>query len=167
MRSYFKFGFSLVLFLFALPSFAEGTCPPGYYPIGGQGASGCAPINSQGSSSVPQPTGEWKTRWGAIARDELTQTIGVSAGEKSKSAARRTAIDYCSKEGAKACKVTFEYKNACVAVVESKSMDSTSTISAPDSKQALQMATDRCESKGALDCELIYSACSDPEFRSY
>ncbi|WP_425598957.1 DUF4189 domain-containing protein [Xanthomonas cannabis] len=124
-------------------------------------------VHSQESGGVPQPSGEWRTRWGALARDELTQTLGVSAGEKSKSAARRAAINYCGLKGAKACKVIFEYKNACVAVVESKSMASSSTISAPNSEQAFEMASDRCEIKGARDCELIYSACSDPEFRAY
>ena len=56
--------------------FAEGGCPPGMYPIGGQGVQGCAPIpGAQGGgpgSSVsapapPRPTGEWITTWGALA----------------------------------------------------------------------------------------------------
>ena len=37
----------VILFFFLLVSltevaFAEGNCPPGYYPIGGQGVQGCA-----------------------------------------------------------------------------------------------------------------------------
>ncbi len=46
--------FSLILFTLAcamgFPLLAEGNCPPGYYPIGGQGAVGCAPINNQGGA---------------------------------------------------------------------------------------------------------------------
>ena len=44
---------ALIVFLFvlvvlvALPegASAEGNCPPGFYPIGGQGVQGCAPIS--------------------------------------------------------------------------------------------------------------------------
>ncbi|WDK27186.1 DUF4189 domain-containing protein [Xanthomonas campestris] len=167
MKILFQLGLLLIFFSCAWPVLAEGNCPQGYYPIGGQGVSGCAPINSQGANSSPQPTGEWKTRWGALARDEITQTLGVAAGEKSKSAARHAAIDFCSQNGAKACKVVFVYKNACVAVMESQSAANSSVISAPDSKQALKMATEKCEGRGVSDCKLTYSACSDPEFRAY
>ncbi|MFA1723097.1 DUF4189 domain-containing protein [Xanthomonas campestris] len=164
--------FSLILFTLAcamgFPLLAEGNCPPGYYPIGGQGAVGCAPINNQGGGAAPQATGEWETRWGVLAKDKATQTLGVTAGEKSKSAARRTALDNCNKGGAVGrCKVIFVYKNACVAVVDSESANSSSIISAPDSKQALQMATSRCAASGASDCKLFYAACSDPYFRAY
>lgn len=53
----------LSFFLFGQTAFAEGNCPSGYYPIGGQGVSGCAPMSS-GSSGAPQPSGQWDTRWG-------------------------------------------------------------------------------------------------------
>lgn len=49
--------------------------------------------------AAPQATGEWETRWGVLAKDKATQTLGVTAGEKSKSAARRTALDNCNKGG--------------------------------------------------------------------
>lgn len=52
-------------------AWAEGNCPPGYYPIGGQGARGCAPIpggatGSTGSSEIrlATPTGKWTKTWG-------------------------------------------------------------------------------------------------------
>lgn len=45
---------------------AEGNCPPGMYPIGGQGVQGCAPIpGAAGASTSPstpapaRPLGEW------------------------------------------------------------------------------------------------------------
>ena len=62
----------------AYQSFAEGNCPPGYYPIGGQGARGCAPIpsgapsstSSGGISELPanSPTGRWIKTWGGNRR---------------------------------------------------------------------------------------------------
>lgn len=49
---------------------AEGRCPPGQYPIGGQGVGGCAPIPGSGTGGVqsgPIATGRWIKTWGAIA----------------------------------------------------------------------------------------------------
>ena len=51
---------ALIVFLFvlvvlvALPegASAEGNCPPGFYPIGGQGVQGCAPIWGSGSNGT-------------------------------------------------------------------------------------------------------------------
>lgn len=47
-------------------AWAEGNCPPGYYPIRGQGARGCAPIPGGGAGSTASseirlatPTGKW------------------------------------------------------------------------------------------------------------
>lgn len=54
--------------------FAEGVCPPGMYPVGGQGVQGCAPIHgalgggagfSVPAPAPPRPTGAWITTWGA------------------------------------------------------------------------------------------------------
>lgn len=43
---------SLTLFSLTMSgvAHAEGNCPPGYYPVGGQGVQGCAPIPNYGSS---------------------------------------------------------------------------------------------------------------------
>ncbi len=38
-------------FLGAHVAYAEGGCPPGSYPIGGQGVQGCAPIPGAGGRS--------------------------------------------------------------------------------------------------------------------
>lgn len=48
---------------------AEGRCPPGQYPIGGQGMAGCAPLPGagDGENSGPTPTGRWIKTWGAIS----------------------------------------------------------------------------------------------------
>lgn len=46
---------------------AEGNCPPGYYPIGGQGGAGCAPIlRSQEKIASPpaRSSGYWIKTWG-------------------------------------------------------------------------------------------------------
>lgn len=46
-------------------AFAEGGCPAGQYPIGGQGVQGCAPIPSAGSGGGDlRPNGRWIKTWG-------------------------------------------------------------------------------------------------------
>lgn len=59
---------ALLLVTLAGSAFGEGACPPGQYPIGGQGVQGCAPIpqSGAGGGSGPRPTGRWIKTWGAI-----------------------------------------------------------------------------------------------------
>lgn len=71
---YFVGILAMVVLFWSSPLAAEGNCPSGFYPIGGQGVSGCAPIPGAvagtASPSAPppaQPLGEWLTRWGAVA----------------------------------------------------------------------------------------------------
>lgn len=64
----------------ALPCLAkaEGRCPPGQFPVGGQGMEGCAPIPGGGGDSgpaAPVPTGEWEMRWGAIAEISVPMSV--------------------------------------------------------------------------------------------
>jgi len=66
--------------------YAEGNCPPGYYPIGGQGVQGCAPISSQPAAGQgasvpappPRPSGEWIKTWGALAQSPASDLIGAA-----------------------------------------------------------------------------------------
>lgn len=53
-----KYFFYLAMLL-PFHAMGEGRCPPGFVPIGGQGAEGCAPIGGS-STSMPQPTGHWE-----------------------------------------------------------------------------------------------------------
>ncbi|HIE4562800.1 TPA: DUF4189 domain-containing protein [Stenotrophomonas maltophilia] len=86
---------------------AEGNCPSGFYPIGGQGVQGCAPIpGAAGTAASPaapapaRPLGEWVKTWGAIAVSRATSDAGVSTGLRSKSAAEKNALSKCRMSGA-------------------------------------------------------------------
>lgn len=68
-------------------AWAEGNCPPGYYPIGGQGARGCAPIpggatGSTGSSEIrlATPTGKWTKTWGQLRSRKVLRMLGFQRG---------------------------------------------------------------------------------------
>ncbi|HFK2948040.1 TPA: DUF4189 domain-containing protein [Stenotrophomonas maltophilia] len=97
---------------------AEGRCPPGQYPIGGQGVGGCAPIPGSGTDGVqsgPIATGRWIKTWGAIAGAASTGDMGASVGRRSKREAVSEALARCATHGAKDCKIDTTYKNQCVA----------------------------------------------------
>lgn len=112
---------SLGLFFLSIcgPAYAEGgSCPDGYYSIGGQGASGCAPIPEYGASDgtinereAIQPV--WETRWGAIAVDFAMGKFGVG---RTKDEAENMALDECKKEGGSGCEIDLTYYNQCGAI---------------------------------------------------
>ena len=170
----------LMLVLLPLNAFAEGACPPGQYPIGGQGVVGCAPIpgsGSSGSGAATRPTGEWETRWGAVADDAKPVATGekiatgVAASQKSKRAAESMALSRCKQGGGSACKVKLSYYNQCVALADPVGEQVLGAITtantAADIDQARAAALTDCESVKGQKCEVYYSACSMPEFRRF
>lgn len=149
-------------------SYAEGRCPPGQYPIGGQGAGGCAPIPAGGESTgEPRATGYWIKTWGAISMAP-NGASGTSAGKLSKSEAGKEALKQCNSTGAAGCRVSFTYKNQCVAAaIASAGFNGTRFGTGATEPLANGVALDDCKSKGGQGCEVIYSECSDPVFKSY
>ncbi len=112
---------SLFLGSASTASAEAGSCPQGCYPIGGQGAQGCAPIpggssGSGGQSEVPanSPTGHWIKTWGSIASSTTSDDVGVSDGKRTKDEAERVALSRCTTGGGGVCKITMSYFNQCV-----------------------------------------------------
>jgi len=148
---------------------AEGRCPPGQYPIGGQGVGGCAPIPSSGGadSASPRPTGRWIKTWGAIATAS-NGASGTVTGKLKKADAVKDALAQCSNAGASDCRISFTYKNQCVAAVIAQSgFGGTRFATAADEKLAGNVAVEDCKGAGGQGCEVIYSACSDPYFEKF
>lgn len=174
-----------VLLLLAVPvsALAEGGCPPGQYPIGGQGVVGCAPIPGSGGASsgtAAQPTGKWETRWGAIVEDQKPDpnralATGYSVSQNSKRAAVRAATDQCRAHGGTKCVLRIAYYDQCVALADPEPVNGripaglvSSASHAATLEQARAMAMENCQagSKG-LACVISYSACSMSEFVRY
>lgn len=171
-----------LLLIAPLGAFAEGACPPGQYPIGGQGVQGCAPIpGGGGGTSTPEPraTGKWETRWGAIAEDASADSrgvplaTGVSESKKSKREASKVAIEQCRAGGGQKCEVTATYNNQCIAVADPKPRSQggpggkSSVFSAGTAAQAKDLAIKGCSVAPNSDCSISYSACSMSEFKSF
>lgn len=115
-----KFYWSLIFLLVLTPNFAraEGGCPPGQYPIGGQGAVACAPMPQNNSQPQARPLGKWIKTWGAIAMGSIDSVVnyGVSTGKFSKSEAQNEAMAKCASHGEKDCTVKLTYFNQCAAI---------------------------------------------------
>ncbi|WP_329848352.1 DUF4189 domain-containing protein [Stenotrophomonas hibiscicola] len=159
---------------------AEGNCPPGYYPIGGQGARGCAPIpsgapsstSSGGISELPanSPTGRWIKTWGAIAESRSTQDAGASTGLRSQLAAEQEALRKCSSTGAADCSVSLAYRNQCVAWVipsgkTGRGMSALGRGATPE--MALIMAHSKCKNDVGGKCAVLYENCTKPIFEEF
>ncbi|MCP3044108.1 DUF4189 domain-containing protein [Xanthomonas euvesicatoria] len=166
----------LYLFIFCillsscLNAYAEGNCPPGYYPIGGQGVVGCAPMGGGGQPSGNQlsPTGQWDTRWGAFAIDREAGIVGTSANRKTKSDARKEAKRACEEQGGKKCDPYFFYKNQCAAIANSSVANKSMFSRAENLDEVEKNALAGCSAEaGGAKCVIMYSGCSKSEYRSY
>jgi len=157
---------------------AEGGCPSGMYPIGGQGVQGCAPIPGAQAGGVsapstapapPRPLGEWIKTWGAVASPSKGNMGGASVNELTETAAKRKAVEHCKQNGGGLCKIDFVYQNQCVSAVSSPELTSSGTkyVSAATKEEAIEVALQDCRKAGGTQCQSIYSACSVPYFRKY
>ncbi len=153
---------------------AEGGCPPGQFPIGGQGAVACAPIpQSQTQQAQPTPIGKWVKTWGAVALDRAdTGAIGASIGKTSESAAQQDAIYNCIKGGGTECKGWTTYQNQCIAVAEPYKVEksvpgSLQFVTGPSLEKIKGEASEKCTSINNMTCRVFYSACSEPIFEKF
>jgi len=158
----------------AFLAYAEGGCPAGMYPIGGQGVQGCAPIpGASGSTSQqlpalpPRPTGQWHKTWGAMAIGRGGDT-GVSKGRDSKREAEEVALAQCATWGADDCKVMLAYENQCAAIATPKGSSTGSSFAGgPTVESASETAMKSCREEGGMQCEIVYSDCSEPRFERF
>lgn len=156
---------------------AEQGCPPGQYPIGGQGVAACAPI-PQGNTqqAQPRPLGKWINTWGAVAIGSigLERNYGASTGKHSKAEAERDALARCSKHGEQNCEIGLSYYNQCVAVGEPQIdqkpnlMGKVQFFGSATLEKAATAAQAACESKNPTNtCKIIYNACTDQIFQKF
>lgn len=176
----------VLLAMLSLASFvvhAEGRCPPGQFPVGGQGMLGCAPIpgaagGGESQPSAPRPTGKWETRWGAIVEDGENNSTGTSASQKSKRAAVSLATDRCKSAGGNSCKLRLAYYNQCIAFADPTpafirsvppGTKTRNMVSAAETEDlAKSNAVKGCETDGSRqECHIVYSECSMSEFKSF
>ncbi|MBV6851749.1 DUF4189 domain-containing protein [Xanthomonas axonopodis pv. cajani] len=174
-----KFGWPLIFSALcaAGAAKAEQGCPPGQYPIGGQGVAACAPIpqgNSEQTAPAPRPLGKWIKTWGAIAIGTFNDTpyYGVPTGRLSKSEASEDALKLCAKKGPVNCKITLTYFNQCAAIAEPQTSSgeidlrgNVVSVGKESVEAAENYANEECrKDNGGAQCKVIYKKCSEPIF---
>lgn len=142
---------------------AEGGCPSGMVPEGGQGAMSCRPLpgySQGGAQAQPRvPSLHWVSRWGAIALDaQVTRFSGAAYNKASKQEAEQVAMKNCLDQGAKQCEIISAYANGCVALAGSESSFGVATgYTLPEAERE---AVVQCRD---ATCQIIYSRCSLPQ----
>ncbi|WP_082061812.1 DUF4189 domain-containing protein [Xanthomonas sp. GPE 39] len=162
--------FSIAIFIFSMNASAEGNCPPGQYPIGGQGAVGCAPIPQDNPEpQQPRPTGKWIKTWGAIAID-ASGNLGVSTGKLKKTEADQDAMYKCESAEQGKCRVVMDYNNQCIAVANpNRAGDIIQSFSrGPSIEVASHDAISDCQKKNSgIECKILYESCSEQIFQKF
>lgn len=95
-------------------------------------------MSTGGAGNPPNQGPQWATRWGAIAVDGDKGAFGGVEGQRSKGAAKRSAISECRKDGGKRCKVLASYYNQCGAMAWGDKQ--VSTYSGPDRQKTIDSA---------------------------
>ena len=169
------------LSFFSPSSFAEGNCPPGQYPIGGQGAVACAPIPQDGNltQQPARPLRKWIKTWGAIAMGWMGPVpyYAVPTGMLSETEAETEALARCSKKGPKDCAIKLTYFNQCAAIAEPQTAenlipDGSVTIFTGNASidGASSKAKEECKNRNKdfpVTCKVIYKNCSKQIFQKF
>jgi len=180
----FRWILGVIFLCVAGSSLAEQGCPSGQIPAqaGGNMAS-CGPIPpgyyQQQAPAVTVPSGEWIKTWGAVSVGAIdsTTSYGVTAGKLSKEDAEQDSLKRCASHGEDNCKVAFTYYNQCIAIAEPQinglplSSGSIRFVSAPTVSKASSESSKKCaefnKETSGVKCKVVYTACTEPIFRSY
>lgn len=114
---------------------------------------------------APQPTGWWATTWGAIAPSPVGGVLGVAVGASSEEEARRLALADCEAKGGGSCETEFAYHNQCAVMVLGQK--NYHIVGAGSVAQASEYGIEVCEERGDANCNVYYSACTEPVFHHY
>jgi hypothetical protein len=161
--------FLILLLACSRPVFAEGRCPPGYFPTNNPDFVGCAPNNAptlggsnSASSLPPDPGPQWDGRWGAIAIDEAEGVFGAVDGQADMRKAKKAAIKQCRKNGGSKCKIKLEYHNQCGTLAWGA--DKYVTYGGPLPDEIVKRGIELCNGITS-NCHISYLGCSYPELR--
>lgn len=136
---------------------AEGGCPPGMIPEGGQGVSSCRPI-----PGYQQSQGHWMNQWEAITSDLPHHSGGASVNQPSEEEAVQAAMANCVSNGGVQCRVEITYANQCAAMVVGNTGHNADRANTID--QAVKLGIKVYTDAGDTDCRAFYEACSLPKW---
>lgn len=106
------------------------------------------------------------SRYGAVASDKNTGSIGDAINANSLAEAKKAAIRQCAKDGrSKNCKVITWVRNGCIAAAGGKLNGKWMLYNAAEKpNQAEKVAMNRCKAAGTSDCQIVIpEGCSVPD----
>lgn len=155
---------------------AEGNCPPGYYPVGGQGVQGCAPIPGGGNGGYSGSSSRTPSTEGYVA-SSTNGVIGFATAKIFRGKLEEKALQDCEKKGGTDCRIWFTYDdNHCATVGQAvgtnklyKARTTAGEVSdvvpmlVPGSRKALgrKKVLEACSYDGFPEsqCKIIYEDC--------
>ncbi|MFC4765256.1 DUF4189 domain-containing protein [Dyella koreensis] len=102
----------------------------------------------------------WASKWGAIATDTPTGTLGISTDASSQDEAEQKALEDCQAKSGSKCKLQLSYANGCGVMVLGNKGFNTQTASTLEGAKKSGMDMCNAESDG---CHVYYSGCSLPQ----
>lgn len=153
---------SIVLFLATGQAYSQsfpqtGPCPGGAVPSNGRCVSPAEAAANRGSgTSRPAYTEVWEDRYGAIAVDPKSGTMGAAEGASSRRRAINEALKLCGNSG---CVAMAHVRNGCLASAWGGRTGYYKF--AEDIQTAENKAIQACWGEFS-DCRLTYSYCSLP-----
>lgn len=175
-RSIFALGLLVAFSLFAPQSaFAEGNCPPGMYPIGGQGVQGCAPMGEPTDGHrdykdrarkeqeehdravdrlykqmLPKKVVEVDSYSALVWHPGANDYWGIWNSNTSEEFAKERALDYCTKAMGPGCTVAVSGKSLSMAIAMVDGMIAEVSWDL-DYNTALVAVMKQCETKWGAD----------------
>ena len=150
-------------------AWAEGNCPQGMYPVGGQGVMGCAPIPNYGGGGggYQAPTYYTYAVVGAIASGS-NGVVGHSFAKVFRGDLRAKAVKDCQEKGGTNCEVWFTYQETqCATVGQAKGTTKLyGQVTGRDhtfrKKFGRESVLSQCQRDGFRkdQCEVVYERCS-------
>lgn len=148
---------------------AEQGCPDGYAPSVGTPGPQCVPIPAEiapATGAASPAASREAERWGAVAYDALSGSIGISADRASKAKAEKDALGQCATKGGARCVINTTYHDQCVAVAYGPSPQGSGVLvnsaTAASEELARMRALESCEKGAGASCQTFYTGCSLP-----
>lgn len=115
------------------------------------------------NSGGVSPAGFWSLTWGAVAMTS-DGSLGVSSRKATKASAESEALARCIEVGNGKCKISTTYKNQCVAVGAPSELGEKgiySYFTGPDVEKLKAKSVAACVENNGMECEVLYSNCTD------
>lgn len=158
-----KLFFSVPLAICVLTCQAQGYCPPGQYPVSGQGWSYCAGTpdsqdNAAAATQRAQP--HWVNKWLSITLDANKGVLSTATSTISGNDAETSAMIDCQRQGGASCKANGTVLNGCLAMAIGSGYIAVGAASTK--REAEDQAITKCNG-GDGQCHIYHSECALPE----